>query len=642
MEEGAEVEKHRQFIQSAFPQRQQRASVVSDHLQNDIPGLQAVLERMGFVVAAAMTAANEQQTTILETIMDGNTNKILKGIADLATSVADLQGKHDLAPCFGGTDGNAFATPTSPAVQSAAWSPTGIRLSSAQHNMTKEDRWKDFFTQEGNEGLEASSWQHNPQSYCGLGDVFTDYDYRTDIPMTEVDIDDFYDIDDVSNQLTGPPFSTSVMSSFGERDNLPNDLTTPNYLSNEPTALAHATPHATPTMAMPSTTVSGVRIRNPGWVLASATSTARRAINDKENLASDNGGRQHLPAAVIPQKASLRTKPITLAELDTNYHWDNRFNAGAHSVLQRLAASTAARATTSKTPSSSKQAEMPSSSSRRAPKCLASTEMPSSSTQTSAAAGPTSSKTTSSSKQASAAARPTSSKTPSTSKQASAASPTSSKDTSAFIVDQLFAFIDIEWNDGAEIVQYAYIVIRGDGTVVGKVKLLSVRSRNVDMPLRVTKLTVQQLEAGKPLRECRDEMEVAFCQSGTTVGWSFAHDVTVINNDLRTEGLLPLLDKGVCALAFARKIFKHTKRTTQNFTQKEVGIALGITDAMLEDHFADDDAVLGSRIFAELLRIAKDELRVITEDELTNLMDHDALPGRQDSSRNAGKKRSAS
>jgi len=203
-------------------------------------------------------------------------------------------------------------------------------------------------------------------------------------------------------------------------------------------------------------------------------------------------------------------------------------------------------------------------------------------------------------------------------------------------------FIDIEWNDGAEIVQYAYIVIRGDGTVVGKVKLLSVRPRNVDMPLRVTKLTVQQLEAGKPLRECRDEMEVAFCQSGTPVGWSFAHDVTVINNDLRTEGLLPLLGKGVCALAFARKIFKHTKRTTKNFTQKEVGIALGITDATLEDHFADDDAVLGSRIFAELLRIAKDELRVITEDELTNLMDHDALPGRQDSSRNAGKKRPAS
>jgi hypothetical protein len=129
------------------------------------------------------------------------------------------------------------------------------------------------------------------------------------------------------------------------------------------------------------------------------------------------------------------------------------------------------------------------------------------------------------------------------------------------------------------------------------------------MPLRVTKLTVQQLEAGKPLRECRGEMEVAFCQSGTPVGWSFAHDVTVINNDLRTEGLLPLLGKGVCALAFARKIFKHTRRTTKNFTQKEVGIALGITDAMLEDHFADDDAVLGSRIFAELLRIAKDELR---------------------------------
>jgi hypothetical protein len=29
LEEGAQVEKHRQFIQSAFPERQQRASVVS-------------------------------------------------------------------------------------------------------------------------------------------------------------------------------------------------------------------------------------------------------------------------------------------------------------------------------------------------------------------------------------------------------------------------------------------------------------------------------------------------------------------------------------------------------------------------------------------------------------------------------------
>ena len=137
-------------------------------------------------------------------------------------------------------------------------------------------------------------------------------------------------------------------------------------------------------------------------------------------------------------------------------------------------------------------------------------------------------------------------------------------------------------------------------------------------------------------------MEVAFCHSGTPVGWSFANDVTITNNDLRTEGMEPLLGNGVCALALARKIFRHTGRTTKNFAQKEVGIALGITDAMLEDHFADHDAVLGSRIFAKLLRIADNELGVVTEDELTNLMDHDALPGRQDSSRNAGKKRSAS
>jgi DNA polymerase III epsilon subunit-like protein len=137
-------------------------------------------------------------------------------------------------------------------------------------------------------------------------------------------------------------------------------------------------------------------------------------------------------------------------------------------------------------------------------------------------------------------------------------------------------------------------------------------------------------------------MEVAFCHSGTPVGWSFQHDVTIMNNDLRTDDLLPLLGNGVCALALARKIFKHTKRTTQNFTQKEVGIALGITDAMLQDHFADDDAVLGSRILTELLHIADEELGVVTEDQLTNLLDHDELPGGQDSSRNAGKKRPAS
>jgi hypothetical protein len=48
------------------------------------------------------------------------------------------------------------------------------------------------------------------------------------------------------------------------------------------------------------------------------------------------------------------------------------------------------------------------------------------------------------------------------------------------------------------------------------------------------------------------------------------------------------------------------------------------------------------RIFAKLLRIADEELGIVTEDELTNLLDHDALPSRQHSSRNADKKRSAS
>ena len=67
LSEGAEVEQHRQFVADAMPHRQQRASVVSDHLQNDIPRLQAVLERIGFVI----TEANQQQTQILGTMMGG-------------------------------------------------------------------------------------------------------------------------------------------------------------------------------------------------------------------------------------------------------------------------------------------------------------------------------------------------------------------------------------------------------------------------------------------------------------------------------------------------------------------------------------------------------------------------------------------
>lgn len=67
-------------------------------------------------------------------------------------------------------------------------------------------------------------------------------------------------------------------------------------------------------------------------------------------------------------------------------------------------------------------------------------------------------------------------------------------------------------------VQYAYIVIRGDGTVINNVKMLSVRSRDVDVPLRVTTLTVQQLTAGCSLRECHPTMLIGSCESARLSG----------------------------------------------------------------------------------------------------------------------------
>jgi len=316
------------------------------------------------------------------------------------------------------------------------------------------------------------------------------------------------------------------------------------------------------------------------------TCTVRRDCGDRRlstldtphkelsNFTGVNGGRQQLPAAVIQKTASPRKKPVTVGELRGIDH--NEFNPSAHSLLKQVVMPTAQHSS-------------------------ASTAMPRSS-------------------------------------KSSKHTPERSKHTSALIVDQHFSYIDVEWNAARELVQFAYIVIGGDGAVIRKVKMLSVRPSNVHTPLAVTKLTVEQLEAGKSLRECRDAMVVGFSQSGRPVGWSFANDVTVMNNDLCTQGMEPLLGDGICALAFAKKIFSLTGRTTKNFTQKEVGVALGITDATLKDHFADDDAVLGSRIFAALLRIADDELHVVTEDQLDNLLTFGALP-RQHSSINAGKQR---
>ena len=137
-------------------------------------------------------------------------------------------------------------------------------------------------------------------------------------------------------------------------------------------------------------------------------------------------------------------------------------------------------------------------------------------------------------------------------------------------------------------------------------------------------------------------MLVGSCESGTAVGWAFKHDVNVLNDDLVACNLEPLVVNGMCAMELAKKVFKHTSRTTTNFSQTEAGVAIGITDAQLKEHVADDDAILGSRIFVEVLRIAKEELHVVTMEELTNLVELDALTYLPNSTLNAGKTRQES
>ena len=94
------------------------------------------------------------------------------------------------------------------------------------------------------------------------------------------------------------------------------------------------------------------------------------------------------------------------------------------------------------------------------------------------------------------------------------------------------------------------------------------------------------------------------------MGWAFKHDVKVLNDNLVACNLEAFVVNGICAMQLAKKVFQHTLRTTNNFSQKEAGVAIGITDPHVQEHVADDDAVLGSRIFAEILRIAKEELRM--------------------------------
>jgi len=81
-----------------------------------------------------------------------------------------------------------------------------------------------------------------------------------------------------------------------------------------------------------------------------------------------------------------------------------------------------------------------------------------------------------------------------------------------------------------------------------------------------------------------------------------------------------------CAMAFAKKVCKYTDRPPIKFSQVAVGVALGIVETDSEEHLADNDVILGSRIWTELCRITEIELHVITMNELYNLAHWDVLP----------------
>ena len=136
LSDDTQVQEHRQFVVDAIPHSQQRVSVVSDHLQNDIPRLQVDLESIGFVI----TEANKQQTQILGTILDDHTDTIMQSIAGLTTMVGELPEKIQLAKCVGG---NADRQPHSD--------------SDSQHPLHLSP-----FSTSGHKSAQRPVWQSNP------------------------------------------------------------------------------------------------------------------------------------------------------------------------------------------------------------------------------------------------------------------------------------------------------------------------------------------------------------------------------------------------------------------------------------------------------------------------------------------------
>jgi len=194
------------------------------------------------------------------------------------------------------------------------------------------------------------------------------------------------------------------------------------------------------------------------------------------------------------------------------------------------------------------------------------------------------------------------------------------------ICDHHFSFFDVEWNATNQVVQFAHQVTTGDGNIVCHVVSQVVKPRDVNSPLYVTPLTIKQLNAGIPLTTCHAAIREGLCGRGTAVSHGFQHDFTVISDDLAVHNLQPIQCDGICSLSLARHIFRLTNRPLIKFSLTNLCETLGIFRPGLTPHLADDDVILGSLAWTELLRIAKVELQVVTMDELRNLADYGQPP----------------
>ena len=74
LSDAAHVKATRQFVADHMPHRKQRASVVSIHLEQQLPRLQADIDSIRCVV----TAVNQEQTEKLGSMLDGHTTTILQ------------------------------------------------------------------------------------------------------------------------------------------------------------------------------------------------------------------------------------------------------------------------------------------------------------------------------------------------------------------------------------------------------------------------------------------------------------------------------------------------------------------------------------------------------------------------------------